>query len=97
MLGLLVIGRNGATEISRMMFQAPGVNFALVNSVYYGNHYIYTVSVRLESTKLQEFWQWVFVMEKDSLLARGLLALVMRSGTFIWLRGKPAGGQSVLL
>ena len=92
MLGLLVAGKLGATEISKMMFHAPGVNFALVSSIFYGGHHIHAVSIRVNSSKLQNLWQWVLVKENSSLLAKGLLAMVMQSGTFVWLRGKPMSG-----
>ena len=95
MICLLVIGKQGAIEISRMMFNAPGVNFALVSSVQYGPHFINTVSIRVQSARLKELWLWVFEGEKELLLSKGLLAVVMDSGTFVWLRGKPITGVCV--
>ena len=88
MLGLLIAGKQGATEISKMMFKAPGIDFALVNSVVHEGQYVYTVSIRVATPKLEELWQWIFATNNVPLLARGLFAVVMQSGTFIWLRGK---------
>ena len=53
MLSLMVMSKSGANEISRMMFDCPGVNFALVNSVLYGSHLIHTVSIRIEPAKVR--------------------------------------------
>ena len=92
-LGLLVAGKRGASEISKMMFKAPGVDFALVSSVTHGTHVIHTVCIRVSSLQLKELWQWVFVDENTSLLSKGLLAVVMETGTFVWLRGKPMPGK----
>jgi len=94
MLGLLVVGKCGATEISKMMFHAPGVNFALVSSVCYGPHHIHTVSIRVSTKRVRDLWEWIFTTENASLLAKGLLGIVMESGTFVWLRGKPSVGAS---
>ena len=95
MLGLLVDGKCGATEISKMMFHAPGVNFALVSSVCYGAYNIHTVSVRVNTDRVRDLWVWIFTTENASLLAKGLLGIVMQSGTFVWLRGKPSAGGSL--
>ena len=92
-LGLLVAGKGGATEISKMMFKAPGVNFALVSSITFGAHFIHTVCIRVNSSQLKELWRWMFVTENSSLLSKGLLAVVMETGTFVWLRGKPMSGR----
>ena len=89
MLGLLVVGKACATEISKMMFHAPGVNFALVSSVRYVTHHLHTVSIRVVATRLQELWAWI-LSKSPSLLSKGLVGIVMQSGNFIWLRGKPS-------
>ena len=92
MLSLLVVGKQGAKEISKMLIVTPGVNFALVSSVTYGNHFVYTVSLRVESTMQKDMWKWLLQERRESLLSKGLLAIVMQSGTFVWMRGKPNSG-----
>lgn len=92
MMGLLVVGKACATEISKMLFHAPGVNFALVSSVRYATHHLHTVSIRVVTTNLQELWAWI-LGKSTSLLSKGLVGIVMQSGSFIWLRGKPSGSK----
>lgn len=79
----------GAKEISHMMFNAPDVNFALISPVAYRGHSLYCVSVRVVSTDLHQLWQWLLSSSRETLLGHGLIALVLRSGTFLWLRGRP--------
>lgn len=92
MLGLLVVGKACATEISKMLFHAPGVNFALVSSVRYATHHLHTVSIRVVATRLQELWTWI-LSKSSSLLSKGLVGIVMQSGNFVWLRGKPSASK----
>ena len=92
MLALLVVGKACATEISKMLFHAPGVNFALVSSVRYATHHLHTVSIRVVTTRLQELWTWV-LSKSSSLLSKGLVGIVMESGNFVWLRGKPSASK----
>ncbi len=87
-LSLLVTKKEGATDISRVLGDGPGVNFALVSSVNHNGCLLHTVSVRLEKTRQKEMWEWLLGSERGQLLARGLLAVVLDSGTFIWMRGK---------
>ena len=93
MLGLLVPGKQGAIEISKMMYNTPGVNFALVSSAMYKGHFLSVVCIRVDSSKIRDLWVWLFEEEKEMLLGKGLLAIVMQSGTFVWLRGKPSSGK----
>ena len=94
MLSLLVVGKQGAKEISNMLVMTPGVNFALVSSVTYDGHFVYTVSLRVESTKQKDMWKWLLQEVREELLSKGLLAIVMQSGTFVWMRGKPNSGYT---
>jgi hypothetical protein len=91
MLALLVVSKSDAAEIAKMMFSSPGVNFALVNSVNMPGHVTCTVSVRVESEKLADFWTWLWEEKRTLLVGRGLLAVVMQTGTVVWMQGKPQG------
>lgn len=92
-MALLVSGKPEALEIAKMMFSSPGVNFALMSSVNMSGHTAYTVSVRVESAKLGELWAWLWKEKKALLLSLGLLAVVMQTGTVVWVRGSPRGKQ----
>lgn len=83
---LLVSSQTGAREISHMMFNAPGVNFALVNPVMYGDLSAYCVSVRVLSGSLHQLWHWLVTSSRDALLACGLVGLTLHGGTFLWFR-----------
>ena len=96
MLGLLVPGKQGAIEISKMMYNTPGVNFALVSSAMYKGHFLSVVCIRVDSSKIRDLWVWLFEEEKEMLLRKGLLAIVMQSGTFVWLRGRPSSGKKTV-
>lgn len=87
---LLVDSQCGAREISHMMFNAPGVNFALINPVVYGNCSVYAVVIRVLSSCLRELWLWLFTTCQELLLANGLLSIVLQSGTFVWARDGPS-------
>ena len=96
---LLVDSQYGAREISHMMFNAPGVNFALINPVVYGNCSVYAVVIRVLSRCLRELWLWLFTTSQELLLANGLLSIVLQSGTFVWARDGPTiatAGESQL-
>lgn len=69
-----------------MMFNAPGVNFALVNPVMYGNSQAYCVSLRVASDSLHQLWHWLVSSSQEALLAHGLMAVALKGGTFLWLR-----------
>lgn len=88
-LSLLVAKKEGATDISRVLGDGPGVNFALVSSVNHNGCLLHTVSVRLEKARQKEMWEWLLERERGQLLARGLMAVILQSGTFLWMRGKP--------
>lgn len=81
--------KEGATDISRVLGDGPGVNFALVSSVNHNGCLLHTVSVRLEKARQKEMWEWLLERERGQLLARGLMAVILQSGTFLWMRGKP--------
>ena len=83
-LCLLVSNQAGAREISHMMFNAPGVNFALVNPATYSGCTVFGVSIRVESGSLRRLWHWLF-SSQDTLLACGLLGFALHGGTFLWL------------
>ena len=86
MLGLLVPEKQGAIEISKMMYNTPGVNFALVSSVMYKGHFLSVVCIRVDSSKMRDLWVWLFEEEKEMLVGKGLFAIVMQTGTFVWLK-----------
>ncbi len=92
-LSLLVSKKEGASDISRAIADAPGVNFALVSSLDHRGSLLHTVSVRLAKSKEGEMWKWLLEKERDQLLANGLLAVVLHSGTFLWMKGKPGSGK----
>ena len=96
MLGLLVPGKQGAIEISKMMYNTPGVNFALVSSVMYKGHFLSVVCIRVDSTKMRDLWVWLFEEEKEMLIEKGLMAVIMHTGTLVWLRGKPLSSGNLL-
>jgi hypothetical protein len=83
---LLVTSLTGAREISLMMFNAPGVNFALMNPVTYGDSTVFCVSVRVSSGSLHQLWHWLLVSSNDTLLECGTVGLALDGGTFLWLR-----------
>ena len=86
-LCLLVSSQAGARDISHMMFDAPGVNFALVNSATYEKSATHCVSLRVSVESLPELWNWLLVTSRDSLLSSGLVGLALHGGgTFLWLR-----------
>lgn len=91
MLALLVSSKSHASEIAKMMFNSPGVNFALMNSVSVPGHVACTVSVRVESAKLADLWAWLWEEKRSLLIGHGLLAVVMQTGTVIWVQGYPKG------
>lgn len=83
---LLVSSQEGARNISHMMFNAPGVNFALVNPVMYGNSPIFCISIRVSSDSLHQLWCWLLSSSQEVLLAYGLVALALGGGTLLWLK-----------
>ena len=83
---LLVSSQTGAREVSHMMFNAPGVSFALVNSVTYGEGSVYSVLLRVTSSSLPELWHWLLTTSRTALLSSGLLGLALHSTVFLWLR-----------
>ena len=83
---LLASSQTGAREISLMMFNAPGVNFALMNPVTYGDSSVFCVSVRVSSGSLHQLWHWLLVTSHNTLLACGMIGLALYGGTFLWLR-----------
>lgn len=92
MMSLLVETKRGATEVSKMMFDCPGANFALVNSVSSANgHASHTVTVRVESVRLSEFWVWLWVEKREALMREGLLAVMMQTGTIVWCQARIEG------
>ena len=100
MLALLASSKPGASEIAKMIFTSPGVNFALMNSVSTATmaDLACTVSVRVESAKLPELWAWLWEKNHDLLVSYGLQGVMMQSGTIVWVKEKALGksvGQSV--
>ncbi len=95
MLALLVSGKSEASEIAKMMFTSPGVNFALMSSITVAGRAIYTVSIRVESNRLGELWAWLWEEKKAWLSSQGLHAVVLQSGTVVWLEGKAGGGEQL--
>lgn len=93
MMSLLVETKHGAAEVSKMMFDSPGANFALVSSINCasGHAASYTVTLRVESVKLSEFWVWLWMEKREPLMKEGLLAVVMQSGTIVWCQGNIEG------
>ena len=104
MLCLLVEGKDGACGISGLAFAAPGVDFVLVSpslhqdrtSLHQDRTGLQTVLLRVEEEKLGLLWHWVFVEHRGDLMGMGLMAVVLESGTFVWVRGGlPASGVCV--
>lgn len=91
LMALLVSGKQEASEIAKLMFSSPGVNFALVSSVNICGQVTYTVSLRVETIKLQELWSWLWEERVGVMNGLGLLAVVMQGSTIIWLHGNPRG------
>ncbi len=92
MLALLVATKAGASQIAKMMFSSPGVNFALVNSVSVPGHApCCNVSVRVESVKLAQLWAWLWEEKRAVLASHGLVAVVMQTGTIVWVQGSLGG------
>ena len=92
MITLLVETKRGAAEISKMMFDSPGANFALVNSISSASgHTSHTVTVRVELVRLSEFWVWLWVEKRELLMRDGLLAVMMQSGTIVWCQARIEG------
>ena len=87
LMALLVSSKQGASEIARLMFSSPGVNFALMSSVTTAGQVTYTVSLRVESAKLPELWVWLWEEKRALLSQLGLQAVVMQGGTIVWLHG----------
>ena len=69
-----------------MIFNAPGVNFALVNSATYGEASVYSVLLRVSSSSLRELWHWLLATSREALLSSGLLGLALHGDIFLWLR-----------
>ena len=90
-MALLVASKAGASEIAKMVFSCPGVKFALMSPVGVSGEPACTVSMRVESAKLPELWVWLWEENKTSLIGRGLVAMVMQSGTVIWIQGTSRG------
>ena len=91
MLALLVASKSSASEIAKMLFSSPGVKFALMNSVGAPGHVTCTLSVRVESAKLAELWAWLWEEKRALLISHGLMAVVMQTGTVIWMQGNQGG------
>lgn len=85
-LCLLVSGQSGARDISHMMFNAPGVNFALVNPVIYDNTPAYCVSLRVSSSSFRQLWRWLLASSRDALMSCGLTGVALQDSTFLWLQ-----------
>lgn len=83
---LLVSSQSGARDVSHMMFNAPGVNFALVNNITYQEAPAYSVLLRVLSVRLPELWTWLLTTSREALLAAGLLGLALHGHVFLWLR-----------
>ncbi len=92
-LSLLISKKEGANGISKAITDAPGVNFALVSSINHKGSLLHTVSVRLDKSSERDMWIWLLEKEREQLLANGLLAVVLHSGTFLWMKGKPNSGK----
>lgn len=88
-ISLLVAGKQGCSDISSMMFKAPGVNFALISPLSYGGGHVHTVLIRVQMAQLQNLWSWIFATENSSLVAKGLVGVALKCGTIIWIRGRP--------
>lgn len=83
---LLVSNQSGARDVSHMMFNAPGVNFALVDNITYQEAPAYSVLLRVLSVRLPELWTWLLTTSREALLAAGLLGLALHDHVFLWLR-----------
>ena len=92
MMALLVRGKSEASEIAKLMFTSPGVNFALVSAITIRGQAAHSVSIRVESARIGELWAWLWEEKKAWLSSHGLQAVVLQSGTVAWLDGK-AGEQ----
>ena len=86
MMALLVDSKQGASEISKMMFNSPGVDFVFFNSVNVSSQTTYTVSVRVESSRLGGLWEWLWREKKELLASKGLFAVMMQTGTVAWMQ-----------
>lgn len=95
-ISLLVAGKQGCSEISSLMFKAPGVNFVLISPLSYGGGHVHTVLIRVQTAQLQSLWNWIFVAENASLVAKGLVGVALRCGTIIWIKGPPPSNAAGL-
>jgi len=92
MLSLLVKTKRGASEVSKMTFDSPGANFALVSSITSGvEQTAHTVTIRVEAARLSEFWDWLWVEKREGLIKEGLLAIVMQTGAILWCQANSEG------
>ena len=92
MMSLLVETKQGAAEVSKMMFDSPGANFALVSSICSpSRHASHTVTIRVESARLSEFWVWLWGAKREVLLKEGLLAVMLQTGSIVWCQARVEG------
>ncbi len=97
MLAFLVKSKRGASEVSKMTFDSPGANFALVSSVSTGMEQLsHTVTVRVEAAKLAEFWDWLWVEKRESLIREGVLAVIMQTGAILWCQANLEGETQII-
>ncbi len=92
-MALLITNKQGTSEISKLLSLSPGVTFALVSSVNVLGQTLSSISLIVEDSKLGELWTWLWEEKKQLLESKGLLALVMKSRTIIWLQGRRPPGK----
>jgi len=86
---LLVSSKEGAIDVSSLASNYPGVNFALMSSCTHNGHTLQTVSIRVEMPKKVQLLDKVLRDDRETLVSKGLLAVVFQCGTFLWIKQKP--------
>ena len=88
-LSLLLANKSSITQVSDLVSNAPGVNFVLVNPLDYQGLHLYSISLRITKKEMASFWQWLISRETfQQLLNSVVLAVVLRTGFFLWLNGR---------
>ena len=88
-LSLLLANKSSIAQVSELVSTAPGVNFVLVNPLQYRGLSLHSMSLRITRREMTSFWQWLISREVvQQLVNFVVLAVVLRTGFFLWLNGK---------
>ena len=88
-LSLLLANKSSIAQVSGLVSNAPGVNFVLVNPLHYQGLHLHSMSLRITRKEMASFWRWLISRETlQQLVNSVVLAVVLRTGFFLWLNGK---------